>query len=381
MKLHSLSFVEFAGQPAEWAVERFTLGHTNLIVGRNASGKSRLLNVIASLAKLLCGLTKEVNVSGRYEALFKDGDKSWEYLLEFDNYEILREKLDYNGKDVLQRGQGGMGQIEAADVEGKPVRMRFQAPRKQIGIVAKRDSIQHPYLEPLHAWGDSLRHFQFGYEMRPHNLAIAVKGGNPPIEIDEKDTSSLVPILHRAIQKHGEELLRLVSEDMRALGYPITELKIRKPEHTVVQGLLPGELVGVSVKEEELACLTDQPCMSQGMFRSLSLLIQTTYYMLSGKSGCVLVDDVGEGLDFERSCILIDLLRKKAERSAFQLLMSTNNRFVMNRVPLEEWCVLQRTKGQVRVRNYANSAPAFEEFKLTGLNNFDLLATDFLAGK
>ena len=53
----------------------------------------------------------------------------------------------------------------------------------------------------------------------------------------------------------------------------------------------------------------------------------------------------------------------------------------MNRVPLEEWCVLQRKKGHLRVRNYANSATEFERFKVTGLNNFDLLATNYLEGK
>jgi hypothetical protein len=90
------------------------------------------------------------------------------------------------------------------------------------------------------------------------------------------------------------------------------------------------------------------------------------------------VDDIGEGLDFERSCLLIDLLRQKAKNSVVQLVMATNDRFVMNKVPLEEWSVLQRTGPLVKVRNYANSKEVFERFKVTGLSNFDLLTTDFL---
>jgi hypothetical protein len=58
--------------------------------------------------------------------------------------------------------------------------------------------------------------------------------------------------------------------------------------------------------------------------------------------------------------------------------MSTNDRFVMNKVPLEEWCLLQRNGNHVRVRNYQNSKAAFDRFKVTGLNNFDFLATDFI---
>ena len=74
----------------------------------------------------------------------------------------------------------------------------------------------------------------------------------------------------------------------------------------------------------------------------------------------------------------IDLLRGKAREFGFQLIMSSNDRFVMNKAPLEEWCVLQRRGNRVRVRNYENSREAFEEFKFTGLGNFDFFATDFL---
>ena len=76
---------------------------------------------------------------------------------------------------------------------------------------------------------------------------------------------------------------------------------------------------------------------------------------------------------------LIDLLREKAYKSKFRLIMSTNDRFVMNKVPLEEWSYLERTGPHVRIYNCDNASAKFERFKMTGLNNFDLLATDFLS--
>ena len=100
--------------------------------------------------------------------------------------------------------------------------------------------------------------------------------------------------------------------------------------------------------------------------------------ILSGRPSCILIDDIGEGLDFDRSCALIELLMKKATHSQVQLVMSTNDRFVMNKVPLEAWSVLQREGGTVRVRNYQNSRAIFDDFKFTGLSNFDFLATDFI---
>jgi hypothetical protein len=75
---------------------------------------------------------------------------------------------------------------------------------------------------------------------------------------------------------------------------------------------------------------------------------------------------------------LIKVLIGKAQNGGVQLLMSTNDRFVMNTVPLEMWAVLRREKSVVRVFNYENSKRLFDEFSYTGLNNFDFLATDFI---
>ena len=166
--------------------------------------------------------------------------------------------------------------------------------------------------------------------------------------------------------------------DMKAVGYPLDDLEIRRPANTIVHTIISADIVGVAAKETGLRSATDQSFMSSGMFRALSLIIQTTYFCFENTGGCFLIDDIGDGLDFERSCTLVELLREKAKASAIQLIMSTNNRFIMNKVPLEEWCVLERDGHTVRGINYLNAADAFERFKITGLNNFDLLATDYL---
>jgi hypothetical protein len=114
------------------------------------------------------------------------------------------------------------------------------------------------------------------------------------------------------------------------------------------------------------------------MFRALSIITQINYSQLAHRATCIVIDDIGEGLDFDRSCRLIELLRAKAQASSVQLIMATNDRFVMNKVPLEEWSVIQRQGAKVTVRNSQNSKAAFEDFKFTGLSNFDFFATDFI---
>ena len=113
------------------------------------------------------------------------------------------------------------------------------------------------------------------------------------------------------------------------------------------------------------------------MFRVLSLVTLTNYLTMARKASCLIIDDIGEGLDFDRSCLLIDLLREKAQEFSLQLIAATNDKFVMNRVPLDEWSVLRRRGSHLVVLDQENSKDLFEEFRFTGLSNFSFLEMDF----
>ena len=117
--------------------------------------------------------------------------------------------------------------------------------------------------------------------------------------------------------------------------------------------------------------------MSQGMFRAFSVLVQLNYYILCGQKGFVIIDDIGEGLDFARAKLLVALLIRKASASGIQLIMSTNDSFIMNAVDIEHWAVIMREGNKISLFNYENSREIFEEFKFTGLNNFDFYASEF----
>ena len=58
--------------------------------------------------------------------------------------------------------------------------------------------------------------------------------------------------------------------------------------------------------------------------------------------------------------------------------MATNDRFVMNRVPLEYWSVIRRLPNMSKIYNYQNSKELFDNFEFTGLSNFDFFSSDYL---
>jgi hypothetical protein len=197
-----------------------------------------------------------------------------------------------------------------------------------------------------------------------------------PVQFDPKDPDNVVAIFRRGLKDFGDAFKRSIMADMDFVGFPLSDVDTQAPSSITIS--FPGPVVGLWVQERTLRGPTDQTDMSQGMFRCLSVIIQITYAQMSSPPGSVLIDDIGEGLDYERSCQIIKLLIKKANESNVQLAMATNDRFVMNTVPLEEWSVLQRSGGDSRVYNYRNSRAKFDEFKFTGMNNFDFFATNFV---
>ncbi len=167
---------------------------------------------------------------------------------------------------------------------------------------------------------------------------------------------------------------------MHQMGYDLERIGTFAAENILVlRGGLPAPVLALGVWERGVSGVVEQTEMSQGMFRALSILIQVNYSQRARRAHCILIDDIGEGLDFERSTRLIGILRRKSQESFFQLIMTTNDQFVMNNVPLEEWSVLQRQGNHVRVRNYENSRKAFEDFKFIGLSNFSFFEMDFAA--
>lgn len=379
MFLESIDYGQFKSTPRAWTLEGCTLGDINLIVGKNATGKSRTLSIIRALADLLCGDRKMTFLSGNYEVTFDKNGEKIRYGLKYEDRKIIKETLDIDSKNRLDRGVGGAGDIYYEEELKRT--MKFQTPDNELASLARRDSIQHPFLEDLYDWGKSVIHYHFGRSLGQDQLAVFVedkdRAGQQTLNL--KDEKKVVAIFKKGEKEFGERFTSSIMQDMGSIGYELTEIGTATPEDLVVQINVPisGEIAGLYVQESDLRGRTYQNDMSQGMFRALSLITQITYSELAGVPSCILIDDIGEGLDYERSSALIKLLIERAKATSVQLIMATNDRFVMNNVPLEYWSVIQRIGGKSRIYNYRNSPRLFDDFALTGLNNFDFFSSSY----
>lgn len=210
---------------------------------------------------------------------------------------------------------------------------------------------------------------------------------SPPDPSSVLDVSALVDspshVFFTTKERFKIEYRDAVVRDMNAIGYDVEDISLIPVGGFSVNGSSP---MALAIKEKSLKCYVAQDAMSQGLYRALAIIVQfnanifwTQSAMVGrqpqlGDSPLILIDDIGEGLDHERSRKLIQLLMNKALEHQIQLVMSSNDRYVMNYVSLEYWTILQRKGAVVHAIDYSNSKETFEEFSYSGLSNFDFFS-------
>jgi AAA15 family ATPase/GTPase len=372
MYLRKLTFRENEGKNIEWLIDNVHLGKINLIVGQNSSGKTRTLNAVSEMVEFLKGSSNIPKVHGVCKASFLKDDQ--EVLLEFEyrNNTVLNETLTWKGERVLERRADGSGWIIYMGGREK-ISLEFGIAANQLACFAKRDKLQHPFLEHIHTWACNMRRFNFSGNLGKNSYTL--KGVFDEEDIDFSDASaSLVPVLQVAMSKFKGFKKQLIT-DMNRIGYKLEDAGVMQVADKNVRS--QPDQFAVYTTEEGLEKQVSQRDMSQGMFRAFSVIVRLNRYILEGTTGCIIIDDIGEGLDFSRAKLLVNLLVEKAESSGIQLIMSTNDSFIMNAVKIENWAVLHREGNKISLYNYENSKEIFEEFKFTGLNNFDFYASEF----
>lgn len=372
MDLRKFSFRENAGQKIEWLIDQVSLDAINLMVGKNSSGKTRTLNALSDLVNMLKGRGTSATGPVIYELLFQNSENIFKYELEYDKETISVERLHVGGELVLDRVKDGKGRIKYESTPGA-IFLDFEIPHDQLACYAKRDRLQHPFIEIIHGWAIGLRRFDFSGDLGKSRYAL--KTSFEAKEMDWSETStSLVPLISIASEEYPE-FRDLVLKDMQKIGYALEDFGIIHFSERYSSA--SQDRFAVYTTETGLEKQVTQRDMSQGMFRAFSVIVQINYYILCGHKGLIIIDDIGEGLDFSRAKQLVHLLISMANESGIQLIMSTNDSFIMNAVDIKNWAVIMREGHKITLYNYENSKEIFEEFKFTGLNNFDFYASEF----
>jgi predicted ATPase len=384
MRLHSIAYTEYEEETYAWQLDELSLIEINLIVGKNATGKSRVLRLVNGLARLIDGSMSPASISsGHYRVVFKDNESSRTesikpditYTVEIFQSKVTKEVLKVGGDIRLDRGKGGRGSIFFSKNNAY---IDVQVPETNLASSARRDSQQHQFFEFLHEWANSVRYYESARTEVNSFTSFQGKVTSETLKHNPLQTD-LQLITKLGKDQYGRDFVSAVIRDMRKIGYAISDFGLMP--FTGISNPLPiaGVPQTIFVLEEGIDKKLPQTELSDGMLRALSTLIFLHFIRLQKQFGCILIDDIGEGLDFDRATKLISVVIEQAEMGHLQLVMTTNDRFVMNQVPLKYWSIMQRKKGKVSVFNKRNAAERFAEFEEFGFNNFDFFAKEFFS--
>ena len=384
-RLISVSYSEFEEDTTRtWQLDTFELRHINLIVGLNATGKSRLLRIINGLARMIDGSVSPVTLTtGSYKARFSvpSSTKLIDYEFSIVKNKIILERLLIENELQLDRQSSGPTRLR---FEKERLSIEVQIPPILLAVTARRDAVQHPFFEPLHDWAATVKLFSFTL-IEQHQFS-SFEG---KVDFDVMGKSPAHENFHLLMKlgkdRFGHSFTSAVLQDMRRLGYDLESFGL-KPMAGIAMPIPTlfapkGAAQTLVVREKGIETEIPQMALSSGMIRALAALVFLHTSRLLKRRDCLVIDDIGEGLDFDRSTKLIKIFIEEAQRGFLQLVMTTNDRFVMNSVPLENWSIIQREGGKVVVFNARNSPEAFEEFEQLGFSNFDFFSRKGYLGK
>ena len=236
----------------------------------------------------------------------------------------------------------------------------------------------------LAEWAENCEFFSFSTSFGNNELLSMAALQAQALSNDPRG-KNLIKSYIQAFEQFGDPFDKAILRDMKSLGYNLVDVQAVDIRSVHPELNIPEPVLGICVTERQAEnkkkyrdLKLSQLQMSQGMYRALSLIIHLNIVTMSKRPTLLLVDDIGEGLDYERSTSIIDLLIKHSGKSIHQVIMTSNDRFVMNSVPLKYWTIFVRTVGVVRAFTSRSHPKEFKDFEYMGLSNFDFFKSNKL---
>ena len=344
-----MNLTSFTYKEPGWTLAPLSpLQTVNLLVAKNATGKSRTVRAIHAVASFL--QMKEANLPRSFAAelcLCGEGDGAIElkYTFSINEGAVESETLTAGDKTLIQRTSTG---AKLGDVCIAP-------PAERLVVQTRRDEQLYPEIELLMHWAEGVVFLSFS-EISP--LAA----------LDVQKERTTIPFGDLVDALTAEDKVDVLTK-ARTLGYDVESMSTFE----AVKGVRL-----VRIKERTVADEMLGSAVSNGMMRTLYLLCFTAAMKHKPRLSLLLIDDFGEGLDFQRSNELGRIFFNDGPQTGVQLIVSSNDAFLMDVVDIANWQLLRRTNSMVHTLNAQTHPELFRQFRMTGLSNFDLFSSDFV---
>jgi AAA15 family ATPase/GTPase len=352
MRIKSFSYKEDS-----WEINDLNLGAINLLVGQNGTGKSRTLAKIDRFVKILTQQEKNFETEEWIVEFTTTDNHILKYELKTlkSKNEVVKEILFYDEETILERKKGDSTFKIRKDA--KSDWETYSPPARKLAIYSINDVVKFPQTAKILNWAENSYGFEFSFAIKYVSLREELLN-----EIGE--IAELFDQLNKKQQG-------TVIENLNELGFKINNIEIKRisPSDTTYFLLIDERQLKYSLFLDDL---------SQGMSRTLSLIIYIEFLISRKTPATIVIDDFGEGLDYIRAKELGKLVLQKCSKKNIQLIATSNDSFLMDTIDIDYWNVLIRKGKSVNALNYQNNKTLFDEFRFTGLSNFDFFSSDYI---
>lgn len=347
-----MKLTQFTYRGKDWRLASpINLQEVNLLVGKNAVGKSRTIRALGNVLLFLMQLSERNTLDiFRSELLFEDENDLISYEFRLKGADVVYESLKVNGETLLSRNEN------VTNLCGESI----NPPISKLTLHVRRDVVQYPFIEKIMLWAEHACGLCF------NEIEIAGDSAIPFYILGQGQT------LYAMVKSLPEKSIQQVIDQAHELGYPIQRIELF--EHG-------SNLKMVLFHEENVKSQLFDALMSKGMFRALYLLIYAQYMSVREFPSLLLIDDLCEGLDYDRSTKLGKILFDFCIEHHIQLIASSNDTFLMDVVDLKYWNILQREGSEVSSMDIIKNPDLFNDFLFTGLSNFDFFSSDYITRK
>lgn len=344
-----MRLVSFGYKEAGWELRDLsTLNTINLLVGRNATGKTRTIKALGNITSFL-----QMRTTATWSPVFEtalsfasDNDADWkmDYSFKVNNGLIEKESLIVNGNQIIKRTK----------ISTRYKSQVINPPADKLVVQVRRDMEQYPEIESLMNWAEGVVSISCS-DISPYSDRVAGISSNP---------FTFSELVEKLSDSEKQNVIVLASN----LGYRISNIKMIEASGIKLVKLRESSVSGEMIDAQ----------LSSGMLRTLYLLCFVSIVKQYRQVSMLLIDDMSEGLDYRRSVDLGKIIFDYCAENGMQIIASSNDSFLMDVVDISNWQVLRREGGKVSSVNQSNSPDLFRKFRMTGLSNFDFFSSDFI---
>lgn len=352
---------------SDWKIEGLCFSQFTMITGLNTAGKSRTCNVIRNTIKKFAKPMKTLQL-GRHDIQFRTSEATtYRSTLDIIQDNSLKAVIKEEQLYEVKPNHMMLFNREKIYDYRKPVEGAYDdysPPDDSLTFHSRRDKLSYPYLEEIIAASSKFHFLDIGDSQVLIAMA-RMTSEQLPLEI----MSALTPQLFKQFVTEKEKEKKII-EEINEMGFPVEDI--------LLKGVIVGneQLPMIFFKEKGVNTPYALTETSTGMAKIVFIILCLN---LIEEGSCVLMDNVGDGLDYKRSQELLRIIEEKSK--SMQIIVSTNNENLLNQTNILNWNILLRNGSSVQAFNYNNSKDKLLKFVDSGLSNYEYFKDEYYLDK